>query len=248
MTNCTFDGNTSVGISTEDGGDGGGAYFGAGAMLTSCTFENNETTDDGAGSFFQGVTTLKGCDFTNNSTINDDGGGAYFRTSATLIGCTFSLNIASSSGGGIFINQTATLTDCNFTSNDAAGGNGGGAYFNRSGGGTTLKNCAFVTNGAIGSRSDGGGAYFRIEATVLQCIFTGNVAGDDGGGAEFIDGGTVINSTFMITTQMTEVVGYVLVLTRTILSLCRTAFSWTIRPEMFQRVIRLLFKMRHPIM
>ena len=74
MTNCTFTANTTNGGSS----DGGGAYFDRTAIVTQCTFTDNETTNNGGGAYFDGVGTVINSTLYNNS-ADSRGGGLYVR-------------------------------------------------------------------------------------------------------------------------------------------------------------------------
>ena len=91
-------------------------------------------------------------------------------------------------GGGAFFAEDAVLTNCTFTGNSAKPTGleagfalmfGGGLSFLQ-GATATLTDCVFENNNA----GNGGGAHFPTGATLTNCSFTGNSA-DIGGGALF---------------------------------------------------------------
>ena len=62
--------------------------------------------------------------------------------------------------------------------------------------GTVINNCMFTTNNVLAGNSVGGGAYFVGEATLTDCIFTGNQTAASAGGAYFEMEATLTGCTF----------------------------------------------------
>jgi len=150
--NCTFSGNTVVGM-------GGGLYAVGSVTATNCTFAGNMASAPLTG----GV----------------GGGGLYTQTSLTAESCIFSGNRTVSEsegktapGGGAYAGQSVTAKNCKFYDNEAAGesggyGHGGGIYV---GGSFTAENCTFTRNTA----AHWGSAIHTQSILAINSIFTGN--------------------------------------------------------------------------
>ena len=162
FTNCTFEGNTCT------NGTGGGVYAvgtvdGAvpcNSLFTNCRFENNHAISLGGAVFTRPGNNLifDGCFFANN-TATDSGAGVYSESdSTTFFNCTFESNVANEHGGGIVVNNTITVLDW----------------------------CSFINNIAV-NYSGGAVSCFGGSATITDCVFEGNSAGDHAGGLK-VDG------------------------------------------------------------
>jgi hypothetical protein len=151
--------------------------------------ENQATSDGGAIFAIGGATT-----HINGSTITDnnasDGGGIFLYEGKLLSvdNSEISNNSAINSGGGINIGYGAELivNDSHITSNHA--GRRGGGIFKNSGWSklpTTITGTTFKDNIAEWS---GGGVYIlRTPLTISDSQFSGNQAGDYGGGLGYHD-------------------------------------------------------------
>jgi predicted outer membrane repeat protein len=116
------------------------------------------------------------------------GGGMYNEGgSPTVVNCTFTANSAAYFGAGMcnWQGSSPALTNCTFADNSA--GNRGGGVYNWSSR-PKLNNCTFSNNQA---RLYGGGLYGEgdSDATITDCIFTGNRTDEAGGG-----GGAICNN------------------------------------------------------
>jgi predicted outer membrane repeat protein len=99
----------------------------------------------------------------------------------TLIDCTFTTNTALDDGGGACSaeHSSPTVTGCTFAENQAQSG-GGLQIESWHPPGATVAHCTFVSNIA---ETDGGGFVLSwTPAVITDCVFSGNVAGDKGGG------------------------------------------------------------------
>lgn len=122
-----------------------------------------------------GSPTISNCRFVSNS-ASFGGGLANFQAgSLSISGCTFEGNDGTQQGGGVFTETFPTTDD------------------------PTWVDCTFLAN----SSPFGGGMYVRGNATLTNCLFSGNVATDlgstsgDGGGIYIIASNpTLTNCTF----------------------------------------------------
>jgi predicted outer membrane repeat protein len=136
------------------------------------------------------------------------GGGMYcLNTSPTISRCVFTRNIAVGEGGGLMSGGgNVVITDCTFTLNTAFGHGGGIAKL---GGDFTVTGCTFSDNTASantiasGGQDNQGGAIYSIGtgniATITDCTFMSNFAGDFGGGIAISTGTrNITNCTFTL--------------------------------------------------
>ena len=217
LTRCSFKDNTAAVY-------GGGLYGknGSSPTLGQTTFSGNLSATWGGGMYnLGGSPALTHCVFVGNSAV-DDGGGMYniAGSNPTLTGCLFSGNSTDDNGGGMFVQSSSLMAvDCTFSSN-WSGGDGSGAYLNNSD--LTLTNCIFVGNQADdrggGMHCEGGtdlwilthctfsgnwaglagGLYNGAGSSVItNCMFTGNVSENGGGGIMNATGhtSTLVNCT-----------------------------------------------------
>jgi uncharacterized repeat protein (TIGR01451 family)/CSLREA domain-containing protein len=166
-------------------GNGGGMFNHLSNLtLTEVTFSGN-SADDGGGVFNEGGSpVLMGVTFDGNSAAYNGGGIYNGSGNPTLTGTLFISNTATNNGGGMYnAGGDPVLTSTTFDGN-AATNNGGGLYNLNSS--STLAGVTFSDNTAI--EGDGGGmvnyAFFGYSPvqTILSAIFSGNSAGDRGGG------------------------------------------------------------------
>jgi predicted outer membrane repeat protein len=191
-----------------DGGLGPAIYLTADAYSTGLTVSdavftgNTATSDGGAISVIEADLTISGSTMTSN--VSEGSGGAIAAIGDTTVlidGLTFDGNQARYNGGAVSVNGVeVTVRDSTFTSN--SGYRSGGAYLNVYGTGE-VTGSVFVGNS---SQTEGGGLTMygqnpedpRVSITVSTSTFSQNVAGTEGGGAEFGDCSdlTVVDSTF----------------------------------------------------
>jgi Secretion system C-terminal sorting domain/Right handed beta helix region len=190
ITNCSFSGNSAY-------SRGGGVYnVGSSPAITNCTFSGNSAQL--GGSMFNNLSTavITNCGFSSNSASNNGGGIYNYATSfPSILNCTFLSNTAGITGGGMYSEPASapTITGSLFTGNNTQFG---GAMYN--GGNATVTGCSFSNNWAA---SYGGAVYNGgLSPVYTNCIFSGNVAVNTGGGggAMFNNNSTasIINNTF----------------------------------------------------
>lgn len=148
-----------------------------------CVFTKNKCLFYGAG-LFMGFSdsVIANCIFTKNTATSNDslgGGLAYAAWSRPVVtGCSF-VNNRAAYGGGVtsMFGSTSTLLNCRFVGNVAVGGLGGG-WFVRESHVSQATNCLFVNNEAAA-----GGAVYSSADTVwlTNCTVVGNRAGYHGG-------------------------------------------------------------------
>ncbi|MHC4304350.1 MAG: right-handed parallel beta-helix repeat-containing protein [Planctomycetota bacterium] len=165
---------------------GGGIYIegSSNPVFTGCTISGNISETDGGGAKCVGLAapTLIDCSFTDNAAQEGHGGGFMFDTDApahpTLSGCTFTGNSAEGKGAGVFARGDGELsvTGCTFTLNAATLPGGGMKIDDEAT--AFVTDCLFDQNTA----NFGGGLSFFGTGSVTRCSFTGNTAGDVGGG------------------------------------------------------------------
>jgi predicted outer membrane repeat protein len=212
ITNCIFSNNGN------DGGEGGGAmyiHFYSSPTITACVFMQNwaisavpDYYPDGGAVWcdFYCDPTFADCSFSGNSAADDGGAIACDRyCQPVLTACTFTENIAalnpdgggSSGGGAIYcdadhyaqnpppgMSPTITLMDCTFTSNwtsDASASAGAVWCYHYTQ--ATLTNCVFTGN----HTQWGGGGLLCSDnspASLTHCIFSENQSGSFGGGVQ----------------------------------------------------------------
>lgn len=128
------------------------------------------------------------------------GGGMYVRQGAPkVVNCTFRDNLAYDKGAGMYNNETETaIISCTFLSNRAS--DYGGGIYNNDHSDVKIIGCSFLGNstGADPGENDGGGVYNSYSSpTLVNCLFSGNLAGDKGGGMGNFGGSPLLtNCTF----------------------------------------------------
>ena len=162
--------------------EGGGVYCNESSpSFEYCVFDSNIASSYGGGIYGsrEGNLTVNNCVFNNNEA--SFGGGFYnsYNSSATISNCAFTYNAADYNGGGIYgdFNSNTSYVVSDCTFENNTA-NYGGAIYSGSGN-PALSSCVFTGNSAA---SEGGGAFFYDLVTLTDCIFTDNFAGDDGGG------------------------------------------------------------------
>jgi CSLREA domain-containing protein len=161
-------------ITGHSGFYGGGVWNDATGVLaiTDCEFSNNGA-EYGGGISNYGVVTIDSSTFLDNygGGVHVGGGTATIRNSV----------VSGNSGSGIYISGgTVEVADCVIRDNKNESGGypyGGGIYNN---GTLTLTNTSVLNNRAV----QGGGlaSTSHVEATVDNCVFSGNFARDHAGG------------------------------------------------------------------
>jgi hypothetical protein len=161
--------------------DGGGVYcYEASPTFVDCVFENNEVGGDGGGVYCDFTyTRFVRCVFQRNTAGYEAGGLHVLVGNVNTTDCVFRENEASG-GGGLFCQRDyPTILRCTITGNSAEVGGGISCHACS----PLLRDCTISGNTA--SRRGGGGHHedFRRHALHVNCLFTGNSAGDFGGAA-----------------------------------------------------------------
>jgi hypothetical protein len=180
VISCEFVGNEYV-IADDDGGGGMNNYR-SNPTLRDCIFRGNKSNGSGGGMFnSQSNPTLTNCVFINNSSAHEGGGMENNHSGPALTYCTFINNSAYRQGGGIrnTNGSSPVLIGCSFTGNSVTYSySHGGGICNDYQDSPTLINCLFTDNRA----QRGGGMYsYWGTASLTNCSFSGNSAGDRGG-------------------------------------------------------------------
>jgi hypothetical protein len=183
---CTFRNNTATGLGYSFGG--GAVVRGASAAVTASV-----------------APVFKQCLFERNSAANGGGGAAVQDASLHFSGCTWFDNVVTGSsgeGGGIYVSSssvgsavamTPLFDRCLFEGNRVVY-EGGGAHVQDAV--PRFRGCTWRGNAATGSSGEGGGVdVYSSSATGAayvapvfeQCLFEGNIAGKEGGGASVTD-------------------------------------------------------------
>ncbi len=181
----------------------GGAIYLAGshpARLESCTFTGNVATgtDGGAvaqefGGYLQGIEVIGGT-FAGNRAAERGGAVrcAGWAGKVSLLNATFTGNEALLQGGALYVDrQVLSVADCAFDSNRAFEQlvEGGGAIAAVLTNATSADNVVFRSQFTNNSAPGIGGAiscYYRVATDFVDCTFTGNQAGRQGGAISMV--------------------------------------------------------------
>lgn len=196
LAHCSFIGNVAA-----DRFGGMACIEESNAVLTHCAFIGNEGSSRGGGMNVESShIELSDCTFSNNES-NEGGGIDILGCTATLTRCTFNENTANRGGGiSIYYKCNVEIHDCILTGNTSYFGGGGiNCEYDSS---LELSNCTITDNYASGIYGYGHGGGLHIKhcqclAIATNCIFSGNLADDFGGGLMIHDGSlTLSNCTF----------------------------------------------------
>lgn len=210
IINSTFDHNIA---STY-----GGALIvaGNGAVITNCTFRENQARGDtdkdkgGAIAILGTYCNITGCTFEKNQ-VNKYGGAIYWMgNDGALSNCEFKENYGLKNGslaGALLISANNCLVvNCNFTNNYCY--DCGGAIFLTENRANRIIGCKFEGNYVLNPyvSQEGGGAIYSscIDCIIDGCTFKGNNALKSCGGAVLIvnENNTIKNSFFEANTAM----------------------------------------------
>lgn len=193
------DGNLTVtGSSFTDnaaGYSGGALYYYSDAENTAVTLQDDTFEGNGAfggqGGGFQangtGALNLGNVKVRGNFADNGGGGALVYNfASAFMVGLRFLDNVTNgNSGGGFYayVPGPATIADSTFSGNRTDDGDGGGLYLTGDGP-YEIHRSTFATNVAGGLDGAGGGLLLASgeQALILNCTFSANGAGHQGGG------------------------------------------------------------------
>jgi hypothetical protein len=197
--NVDADGNLTVTGSTfsdNAAGYSGGAlsYYcdatACGMTLHDDTFEGNGAFGGQGGAFAaNGTGSLDLQNLKVRGNFSDNGGGGalvYNFSPAVMVGLRFLDNVTNgNSGGGFYayVPGQGTVADSTFAGNRTDDGDGGGLYLTGDGP-FEVHRSTFATNVAGGIEGGGGGLVLASgeQALILNCTFSANGAGDQGGG------------------------------------------------------------------
>ena len=173
IMNTVFLGNAGIA--------GGGLYSNAGNVtLVDCQFLMNSASNGGGIYANNSTTSVTSCTFDQNDAADMGGAMRIQAGSATIADSTFSDNTSVTWGGALTIRSVTagvTITRSTFTDNFSGdgGSNGrGGAIFSGDSSVTSIDNSIFIDNIAD---QFGGALHSGFPMTVLNCTFTGSVAG-----------------------------------------------------------------------
>lgn len=174
IINCLLTGNSAI--------YGGGMFNWeeSSPIVTNCTFSGNSVGfGGGMCNFDSSSSTVINCTFSGNS-VEGNGGGMYNNSSSpTLTNCTFIGNSAVWGGGGMENSVSSPIvTNCIFSGNSVVFDGGG---MNNYASDPIVTNCTFTGNSAgfDGGGVSGDGDYGdNSSATIVNCIFWGNIAPD----------------------------------------------------------------------
>jgi hypothetical protein len=194
-TKMNFSGVTVAGNQSSARGGGLYAEGNNSAVVTSVTgshFVDNTASSNGGGIAINKNASL----VLNGSTVSDNhanggGGGIYITSNGnlTITGGAISSNFTSGVGGGIYapFDGNVTITGTTLGHNVCNAPDGGGAILTNTSATVKLTGITVTGNDAIGY--NGGGVFINASAStskfdIIGGHFSGNVAGDNGGGIE----------------------------------------------------------------
>ncbi len=174
---------------------GGGVFVDGGGTFYDAVIAGNATTNAfqgwGGGLYVLTTGTFIRCSVASNHTYST-GGGAWCNGKTRLDHCDVVGNSARYEGGGVLASAGVSIRDCVIRENDCPLGSGGG--LSRNGFGAEITESCWIT----GNRAAfGAGVYCFGAGTgmVRNCVVSGNVATNDGGGAYLDNGGFLQNCT-----------------------------------------------------
>ena len=161
-------------------------------VLNVVRIENGVTNE----TLFDGFTIKGG--HADGSGLNGYGGGIFCKGYPVFRHCIFEQNFASAGGGAVRLNNTAgnivEFEFCQFKHNKANVGGAMDCLIST----YTLMQCTFTNNSAVTGtfQANGGGLWsFKSHGTLVNCLFSGNVAASFGGGiAVYTDTGNFSGS------------------------------------------------------
>lgn len=170
---------------------GGGIYVtNASISLDNCLFYQNRAYSEGGALYIEeGRDSIKinACHFERNTAgsffVNGNGGAIRINSqnNVGISASTFVENIGGNGGGLKLFRSTSTLKDCKFIRNEALGGDQNGGGVNLGAGKHSFSNCEFRENK---SRKGGGLSSSNGEVAFINCLFLANLAEGDTAVAE----------------------------------------------------------------
>jgi predicted outer membrane repeat protein len=184
VADCEFIGNTA--------GNGGGVCADEGSFPTfvRCVFADNRARVYGGGVYCRlfSPAVLRECSFVGDS-ARHGGGLAAFSSCPEIRDCAFTENRADLHGGGVHCESAshASVEGCLFRGNESE--NGGGLACWSPNSAPRVSGSRFLENRAV----YGGGIWASASSPgIIDCILTGNYAGDLGGGIMCTNGGAPV--------------------------------------------------------
>jgi len=185
--------NTFI-VGASDGGSNGPAavrcvYLEDGASLAGFTLTNGHTwasggswqyDRSGGGLWLTNGTTASNCIISGCDAAT--AGGFFFFNGGTLSDSSVKGNITANEGGGGRCEGGGSVLRCLIEGNTAQSG-GGGIYLKD--GTPLIDRCEIRGNKCVASGADGGGIWLISRGTVRNCLITGNMATNGGGGLFF---------------------------------------------------------------
>lgn len=172
---------------------GGGVYMASpGTVTIKDSFITENNADKFGGGVYWGINDGDGklvmtdCEISGNTVSESSGGGLHISgPEIEMTRCLISANKADGYGGGLYARPTSpgavTLHQCRFQGNTSRAFSGGGANI---GGAALVSECLFENNQVLENNHGGGlDCASTSGATILNTVFRGNAAADDGGGA-----------------------------------------------------------------
>jgi len=217
ISNCFFKGNIG---STEGGGAvytyhlnsfakildsefddnlcygwGGGAIVAyQNTFISGCKIYDNISQSHGGGVFLKDSAKIENSLIYGNSAIEDGGYGGgiiIYWDGPVVSNCVISNNYAGAVGGGIACLYDGIVENCLISDNLAYQGGGIGSPSHNLFDGAVINNCVISNNTAY----FGGGYLSDWKGILKNCLITGNNAITNGGGAELLNAGGMINCT-----------------------------------------------------
>ena len=208
VTNATFSDNAA-------GYAGGALYYYSeegGLTLHDATFEGNGAFGGQGGGFYVNAPGALNVEHVRvrGSFADGGGGGAlvYNVETAWMVDVRFLDNVTSGGSGGgfyLYVPGAATVTDSTFSGNQTLDGDGGGLHLSGEGP-FEIHRSTFAANIAAGLEASGGGLLLASgeQALILNCTFSGNGSGDQGGGLYGASDIKVWSTTFSGNAAITE--------------------------------------------
>jgi hypothetical protein len=173
VSNCTFSGNSAIGVTGANGSNGNNVSSGTGGRGGD---GSSGTSGLGGAIYNAGTVALLSCTFATNSAVGGNGGNGGNGGSG---GGTLSQggnggtggSGAGGLGGAAYNLGNLSLFNCTLSTNSAQGGNGGNGGTNGAGNFSGLKG-----TGGAGATGAGGAIYNARNASIIACTFSGNGA------------------------------------------------------------------------
>lgn len=178
---------TTSTITENESSEKGGGIFALESTQTveNCTISENISRYGGGVYCDESALLIMACSISGNRSTHGDGGGiCCVDSSSEMTDCTIVDNSADDWGGGVYFSAyvsvySQTITNCAITGNSAS--KGGGIFFDYV---QTSVSSSAITGSTISENNatEGGGIFsYNHDLSVVNCMFTGNLAGYSGG-------------------------------------------------------------------